>query len=133
MVTEFEPLNVSALSVPETMPAFMLRSATCAAPIASDSVPNALESRTRASLPPRLGRTILRTVWLVNPVLVVLAGSGATGLAPHVATQVSTAFFGPAKPLQAARHNASTSLKNSGIINTKSLLHGTKPLSRRFL
>ena len=61
--------------------------ARCAVPITSDSIPNALERRTRTSLPPRLVCTTKRTVWLVNPGLVVLAGSGATGLAPQVATQ----------------------------------------------
>jgi hypothetical protein len=44
---------------------------------------------------------------LVNPVLVVLEASGATGLAPHVATQASSASFGPAKPVHVTRQAAS--------------------------
>ena len=61
MVTEALPPKLSAAPSPIRDPTS--RSATCAAPMASGSVPKTLLMVTRTSEPPMLVRTTCRTVW----------------------------------------------------------------------
>ncbi len=56
------------------------RSAMWAVPTETDAPPTALESLTRTRLPPRLLRTIIRTVWLLIPASVGGIGKRRAGV-----------------------------------------------------
>jgi hypothetical protein len=66
MATDVRPLKVSTWLVPGTTCAAAARRPMRAAPMTSESVPNAFETRTRTSVPPRLVWTIWRKVWLLK-------------------------------------------------------------------
>src|SRR6185312_3071279 len=70
----------------------MPRSATCAAPICSGVAPKAFDKCTRMRLPPRLARTTMRTVWLLNPE----GGGAGRGVAPAAGS--AEAGAGPFAP-----------------------------------
>src|SRR6185436_3389770 len=74
------PAKVSLRSEPGTMPGPAFRSAIRAAPTESLRPPWALDRRTRSVSPPRLARTFIRKVWLLNAT--PSAGAGAVVQVP---------------------------------------------------
>src|ERR1017187_8357381 len=75
------PLKLRLRSESGTIPESFARMARCAVPTLTGAPPNAFDRRTRRRRPPMLVRTIMRTVWLLNPRAAISCGvvAGAVG------------------------------------------------------